>query len=90
MKRAFRLYREEELCGFLGEGGGRFVSAGRTGLEAPIHPVARYTSRVAAAEVDVTEVFASAEDFDAIVAALEARGFRLDGAPFGELFGGGA
>ena len=85
--RAFRVERDRQLVGFLGEGPGRFLTATRSGLPAPHLATAHYTSRSVYEEAAISTALVEAADFDAALAALAGAGFDLVAAEHAELFG---
>ncbi|MCA9550521.1 MAG: hypothetical protein KC933_10835 [Myxococcales bacterium] len=85
--RAFQLWRGAELCGFLGEGPGPFVTAVRSSLPAPRLSCARFVSRSPHHEGSVSQILSAATDFDAALDALVQAGFEARPIAFGEAFG---
>ena len=86
-RRAFVLRRGGELVGYLGEGPGPFLTATRSALPAPLLPTARFTSRAARFEAEVTAELRAAEAFDALIERLRQAGFELEPSPYAALFG---
>ena len=85
--RAFQLWRGPELCGFLGEGPGPFVTATRSALPAPQLAAARFVSRSPRHEGAISTLLVAAPDLERALAALAAAGFEARPVAFEEVFG---
>ena len=86
MLRAYRVTRNGEEIGFLGEGPGPFVSSARSPEPHPMLGHARFTALQLPDELDVAEILAAESSFERVVAVLTEKGFELTELVYDETF----
>ena len=84
--RAFEVFLGKSLVGYLGEGGGPFLSDADSDLGAPVLRHVRYTSVDFASENVVSEILVGGKTFDDVLSALAGRGFSLAPAVYDDVF----
>ena len=84
--RAFEVFRDTKLVGYVGEGGGPFLSRAESSLGAPVLQHVRYTSLELDAEDVVGRILVSTKTFDEVLCALPRRGLSLTPAAYDAVF----
>ncbi|MCK6549609.1 hypothetical protein L6R52_27485 [Myxococcota bacterium] len=84
--RAYRVTKDGDPVGDLGEGRGPFVTSSSSGIGYVMLTHARFTCVDALHEDAVGDVLETSKTFDAVVAALQAAGFVLVPARYDAIF----
>lgn len=84
--KAFEVFKDDVLAGYLGEGPGPLLSRIRSHGPSKSFEFARFSSVNGALEGPVAECLSASSAFEPLLAALKKRGFRLEPVAFEGVF----